>query len=510
MKPRILLSALIIASAAPVTHTLASDSGPQQELSLRAAIDKALAENLGLRIQALAPNIADEAITAQEAAFDPTLFSRANLSQSDLDWEDSSGATRQTTSDSRSYSLGVTKKVTTGAQVTASANQSRSDGSSFNSDLGQLVGGSLSERASLSLEITQPLLRDFGRDVNLAPIRSAESRARVADLRTRNRVLDLLQQIETAYWSLSDAYQRRDLRQSNLELSEKLLEEASERERLGLATKIETLQAEANLAQRKEQIIRAEQAIREATDTLLATMGTLDETMELEPQVSVAPLPENQTTLPPFQETLTQAIDRNFDSDIQEEVLEQLEQDRILARNQERPQVDVSLSSSYNGLSPESTSHSFSEALDRRGDDWGLRLSFNLPWGSRSAKSNLRQTLYQIDQEELRLTEIKQDLLRSVRSAWRDLDTSRQQLSAAQLVVALQEATYEQETGKYDEGLSTFRTLLETQRDLDQAKLSLLDAQLATVQAEITLARVEGSLLDRHGIEWNTALPENK
>ncbi|MBD5779182.1 TolC family protein [Pelagicoccus sp. NFK12] len=506
MNARNFIAGLILASVPSLAFSQGGDSSSEPPLSLRSAIEKALEQNLGLRIQTLAPDIAEEAVIAQEASFDPSVFSRANLSQSDLDWEDSNGATRQTTSDSRSYSLGVTKRIKTGAQVTASASQSRSDGSSFNSELGQLVGGSLSERASLSLEFTQPLLRDFGSEVNLAPVRRAKSQARVADLRTRNAVLNLLQQIENAYWQLSDAHQRRNLRQSNLELSERLLEEARERERLGLATRIETLQAEANLAQRKEQIIRAEQAIREATDALYAAMGVLDETMALDPQLSVYPLPESRGEPPSFQTTLDTAIERNFDADIQEEVLEQLEQDRILARNSERPQVDLSLSSSYNGLSPESGKDAFSEAFDRRGDDWGLRLSFNLPWGARAAKSNLRQTLYRIDQEELRLAEIKQDLLRSVRSAWRDLDASRQQLAAAKIVVQLQEATYEQETSKYEEGLSTIRTLLETQRDLDQAKLSLLDAQLATVQAEITLARVEGSLLDRHGIEWNDTL----
>lgn len=506
MKLSLLFSILVLLPIASFATPSRATPPPPSTLSLRQAIEQGLAENLGLRIQTLDPKIAQEAVLSQEAAFDPTLFSRANLGQSDLDRDDGNGVTRQTTSDSRSYSLGVSKRISSGGQITASADQSRSDGSNFNPELGQLVGGALNSRASFSLAFTQPLLRDFGRDVNLAPIRRAESQARVADLRTRNTVLNLLQEIETAYWRLSDAYQRRDLRLSNLELSERLLEEAKERESLGLATKIETLQAEANLAQRKEQIIRAEQAIREATDVLLSAMGELDDASAIEPTVAVAQLPTSTAPVPPFPEVLETALHLNFDADIQEEVLEQLEQQRILARNEERPQVDLSVSSSYNGVSPFSSSDSISEALDRRGDDWGLRLSFSLPWGNRSAKSSLRQTLHRIDQAELRLAEIKQDLLRSIRSAWRDLNTSREQLAAAKLVVKLQEATYEQERGKYDEGLSPFRTLLESQRDLDQAKLSLLDSLLATTQAEITLARVEGTLLERHGIEWNTAL----
>lgn len=514
---RLPLAAFCFVALFAKTGPLWSENTPEA-LTLRQAIEYALAQNLGLRIQSLEPEIAEEAVIGQEAAFDPSLFTRANLAQSELEWETLDGTSRQTISDSRSYSLGVTKRIVTGTQVTARASHSRSDGSSFNSDLNQLVGGGLSERASLSLELTQPLLRDFGRDVNLAPLRRAESQARAADLQTRSSIFSVLQQTELAYWRLADAYQRRDLRLSNRELAEKLLEEARERQDLGLATRIDTLQAEANLAQRQEQIIRAEQAIRDAIDTLLSTIGTLDEGLALDLQLAVDVLPASTNSIREFDFVMETALQRNFDTNIQGELLQQLEQQRILARNEERPQVDVSVSGSYNGLSPLSFSDSFSQAFDRRGDDWGLSLSLNLPWGARAARSNLRQTLHRIDQAEVRLAEIKQDLLRSIRSTYRDLSSSREQLSAAQLVVELQEATYEQERGKYDEGLSTLRILLETQRDLDQSKLSLLDAKLAAIESEINLARVEGTLLERYGLDWNdtpvrpqsdTSLPQN-
>lgn len=449
-------------------------------------------------------DIAEEGLTGQKAAFDPTIFSRANISESDQEWTDLDGENRQSISESRSYSLGVSKRVKTGGQVTASTSLSRSDGSSFNPDLNQLVGGGLSERAALSLEFTQPLLRDFGTDVNLANIRQAESQIRVADLETRSEIYNLLQETELAYWRVSDAYERLALNESNVELAEKLLEESQEREQLGLSTRLETLQARSNLAQRREQSIRAQQRIRESIDTLFLTIGALQEDLSIELQVSVEDLPESTFQLQNFNGYMLSALEQNFDSDIQEEILVQLEQQRILAKNEQRPQVDLSLSGAYIGLSPISGKDAYSEALDQRGNDWGVGFAFSLPWGSRSAKSNLNQTLLQIDQTELRLIEIKQDLIRSARSAWRELEASRQQFEAAELVVQLQEATYEQENGKYDEGLSTFRQLLEVQRDTDQAKLSLLDARLSAIEAEINLARIRGTILQRHNLDWNS------
>ncbi len=472
-------------------------------LTLREAVEKALQQNLGLRIQKLDPEIVEESVIGRQAAFDPTLFSQGSIAQSDLDFRNEAGEPRQTLSDNRSYRAGVAKKIATGATITASSSLSRTDGARFDPDLGQIVGSGLNERASFSLEITQPLLRDFGSKANLAPLRKAESRKRVADLQTRNAIFDLLQTTEIAYWRLADRYERHALSLSNLELAGKLLEEAQERERLGLATSLETLQAQANLAERNEEIIRAEQAIREAGDELLAAIGSLDESLSIDSQPRVSSLPIVEDQLQDFQSVLQTAFELNFDTDIQEEILQQLEQDRILAKNGQRPEVDLTLSSSYNGLSNIDASDAFSEALDRRGDDWGLALSFNLPWGNRSAKSNLRQTLHQIEQAELRLIEIKQDLLRSLRSAWRTRRSSQEQLRAAEIVVELQEATYEQERGEYDEGLSTLRDLLENRRDLDAAKLRLLTARLDLIEADIRLERSKGTLLQRAGLDWN-------
>lgn len=510
MKHLISSLSLLLTTHLCLPQTNALDSPAPPELTLRQAIESSLYENLGLRIQYMDLGIAEEGLTAQKAVFDPTIYSRANISQSDQEWTDLEGENRQTISESRSYSLGMTKRVKTGGQVTASTALSRSDGSSFNPELNQLVGGGLSERASLNLEFTQPLLRDFGTDVNLANVRRAESEIRVADLQTRSAIYDLLQNTELAYWRVSDAYERLALNESNIDLAERQLEESQERERLGLATKLETLQAEANLAQRKEQVIRAQQRIRETIDTLFLSIGALQEDLAIELQVSVQDLPESTFQLQNFNNYLLSALEQNFDTTIQEELLVQLEQQRILANNEKRPQVDLSLSGSYIGLSPLSGKDAYSEAFDRRGDDWGIGFAFSLPWGSRSAKSSLNRTLLQIDQAELRLVEIKQDLIRSARSAWRELEASRQQYEAAALVVQLQEATYEQEQGKYDEGLSTFRQLLELQRDLDQAKLSLLDARLAAIEAEINLARIQGTILQRHNLDWNSPPFEEK
>ena len=238
----------------------------------------------------------------------------------------------------------------------------------------------------------------------------------------------------------------------------------------------------------------------------MAAMGSLDASLSIENRPAVQNLVASENAPDPFQEVLSTSLERNFNAAIQNEILKQLEQDRILAENSKRPEVDLNLSSRFGGRSNRNANSAFDRAANRQEEDWGLELGLSLPWGRRASKSNLRQVDYSIDRAYLRLDEIEQDLIQSVRTAWRSLRTTQEQLRAAALVVKLQQATFDQEMGKYEEGLSSLRDVLETQRDLDNAVLSFLDAQLSTVESEIRLARAEGTLLERHALSWESVL----
>src|SRR5690606_1910943 len=151
------------------------------------------------------------------------------------------------------------------------------DGTFYNPDLGQVVGGNLSQNADISLSVTQPLLRGFGIDVTLADLRRAEALDRATRLELQRALLDVLRDTELAYWGVADAFARRRLGDSNRELARQLLEETEQRADLGLATRLELLQAESNLATREQEIIAAEQLLSERTDTLAALLGGLQE-----------------------------------------------------------------------------------------------------------------------------------------------------------------------------------------------------------------------------------------
>lgn len=474
---------------------LPSAATASAELSLRDAINRSLMHNLGLQIEFLEPRIAEDAIESARGAFDIQLFSTARVARTEF----AAGQPlfSPTDSDQRSLSVGANKLFGTGTSVTAQSQLVRSD-----DRLSPLLD--LRKDADLSLTVRQPLLRGRGTEVNLARLRQARLAAEGSEQGLRSSVLNVLRATEQAYWGLAFAHAERRFRESSLQVAERLLDEARERESVGVATSLDVLQARAALAQRRDEIVRSQQNLEEAADRLRVLLADLPELAPLPDVPTVSALPVEFSGVPQFQQVWQQALQFNPSTARQEFVIEQRRQDRVMARDQVRPQLDLALTGGYIGRDRDSFSDALGSALDRDGTAWEVRLELSLPWGMRSQRAQLRSAERRLEQEELRLGSLQQDLLEQVRRQWRRLNASHERLQTADLVLELQRLAFEQETGRYEAGLTTFRAVLEAQRDLDNAQIAQLNAVLELISAEVDLFHLNGQLLSRHGFTWDT------
>lgn len=484
--------------AEPSADEEQAEVGPA--LPLQAAIEAALQANLYLQVEALNPDIARSRITSERAVFDPELFASGRVAQSEQNTTFS--ATEGTSSDTRSWAVGSRKRFAYGTSVTAQTNLDRRD-----SNAG-VNTSNLSQAADLSLSIRQPLLRGFGRDVNLAGVEGA-LRGREAALEGfRDSLLELLSETERAYWEVSRLQDQLSLNQSSLRVAETLFEEARERSRLGVATRVEVLQAEAARAERREDIIATRRQLGDAYDALLQRMGVLPEElpMEYDALPRVRNLVNEIRAVPAFREILREAISNDPGLREQEARIAEQEWNRTRVSGEARPDLDLVLSGGYIGIDDEEAETAYDNAFGREGHAWAIGFEFSLPWNLRAEKAALFIAEKRLQQEELRYEARKQDLVVEVRRAWRNLEALRQSIQAARLTVSLQEATFEQEKGKYEEGLSAFRDVLEVQSDLDQARIRLLQAKFSGISAEIEISRLSGTLLERYGLDADTVL----
>lgn len=475
-------------------------SAQREALSLQAAIASALEYNLGLRIAAYGPANALDSVEIEAAQFDAAFFGSASLQERQSAAANSTlDSAAAPESENRRARLGVDQRFATGATATVDSSISRSasnNNAARNPDYGTDVG----------LSIRQPLLKDAWARVNLAPLARAKVNAERSLFELRSDVLDLVLDTELAYWNLAYARADRALIASSLALAENLLEENSERERLGLVTPLEVLQAEAEVLNQQEDIIQAERAIEDAEDLLRRVMGQTDFVEASGDDVFVADLPEVLEALRPMQDVVDDTVLSDVDAKAQERGIEVERINRILAQDATRPDLDLTAGLTYLGRD-EDGENAYRGAYNADGYDWNVGLEVRMPWGFREARARVRQADRDFEQATLELYDIKQEKALAARNAWRSASAGLKRIEVTRAAMDLNEEAFRQERARYGSGLVAYRSVLEAQRDFDQAKSNYLRSLIETLRAIVRLSRVDGTLLTRNGLDWNAVEP---
>ena len=130
-----------------------------------------------------------------------------------------------------------------------------------------------SYNADLALTLRQPLLDGFGTLFNRAGIVIAEiSRERTAT-GFESTVVATLRDVENAYWDLVAARRAIEVSEQSLTLAQQLLNETQERVKVGTSAPIDTVQSEATVATRVQNLIYARNLAANAEDSLKAVLG---------------------------------------------------------------------------------------------------------------------------------------------------------------------------------------------------------------------------------------------
>lgn len=468
-------------------------------LTLEDAITEAMVRNLDLRIQEADHRIAGDSVDVARATFDPTLFGEASWAEQEQDRD-----LYRSSSETGRAGLGVTRQLSSGASLTLRTDYVRSGGSRYDSSLNQIIGADdLNHNSAITASIRQPLLKGSGSRVNLAGIRKAGKRLEIAGLDFRQQVLSVIRDTEKAYWQLAHARARMNRRESAIRLAETLLEETLTREEVGRATRLDVLQARANVASQREILLDAGRQVEEAEDALAVQLGRLEAGVARR-DYSVESLRPVGADIPDLGSVWAGALARSLELSVQRANLEVLEEDRLLAKDEMRTNLDLVASASTTGLSQEGARTAYESALEKEGHDWQVGLEVSVPIGKRAAKAGLRQAESVIEREEFRLARMEQDLFRRVRDTHRVLTVGLQKLDAARLTLELETEAFEQQQQRVDNGLASFRDLQESQLAVDRAAIAELDAWLAVLFAEVELAELDGRLLDRHRIDIET------
>lgn len=468
--------------------------GPKLAISLREAVTLALSRNFEITIEAFNPRIREKEIKEQNAVFDPAITSELKTSKAKLDTPSGlfSGGGQITISEQEG-SAGITQKIMTGAEYSLLFSSVRENSSSRQ----KVINPDFESR--LTFTITQPLLKNYGIDVNKAEIRLASFSRDQSMLIYRDRVISVVNDVEQAYWDLVFSISNLGFRKKSLDLAKDLLRRNRIQVEVGTLAPIEILEAQAAVAARGEEVIVAERQVKDRDDALKKLLNISKNVSSWNIQVTPKDKPTlTSMNLDEMGSTLTALQKR---ADLKSARLE-IEKNKVrLNRDRQNllPQLDLSASAANQGID-----RSFGKSVDRESGNKGYvlsgGLSFRYPIGNQAAKAKLDKTRLQLQQANTSFSQLEQSIIEEVRRSIRRARTDRKRIEASRLARRLAKERLDSQEKKLKVGLSTSRDVLEDQESLANALSNEVQALVDYNKSLAQLGRVTYSSLKRYRI----------
>jgi len=505
----------------PPPTPVAEEGGPPPwELSLRDAVARALEENLDIQVARIDPATARETVTFQDAAFEPSVQASGTWSR-----QTQEPSSRFSPSNRTDKQLNATyvDPLRTGGRVEAGLfYQEMVSAYPPGSDIFGLVPTTMV--AGVQLTVRQPLLRNYGLRINRIAIEQARNSLGISEEQLRQRVMEVVEQVESAYWKLLGARRQLDVARASYRLAQDFLEDTRVKVEVGTLPEIEITTAEAEVADRDGNVIVAENAVRNAEDTLRALLHVPEGSPEWDRPIVPVDRPATSRVEIDLEEAIDQALARRPEVKVAELQVKNRQLDTRWRKNQVRP--DLSLVGTWRATGnnydyyrvfyqPDPTqppqevwlrrdlgrSDAFSEIPDRDNSSWSLGFNLTVPIRNRRARADLARSRLAAEQARYQLEKVRQQVRVEVRQAVRDVESAFRRMASARANVVLQRKKMEAEQKRFENGLSTAFKVLQFQTDLRDAESRLISAAVDYNQALVRLLRVEGVLLDRRGIE---------
>ncbi len=481
---------------------------PQERRDSIALIDavlRSLEANLDISISRRTKESRVADIIGEQAKFDPTLSlnGQYNRAVQPLN-RPVFGGTGQALSgiqtfDQRntSLTLDMTQNLMSGANYDLNYSPSRSN---INQNVASGFLFNPAYSGGLAFTLTQPLLRNFGTDINRTFIQVARNNAKIEEHVFLDRVLSVIATVEQNFWELVFVNENLKVAESAHKAAQELLASNRAKAKAGIMSIVDVLQAEAAVASRVEQVLVAEKAIRDQEDQFRRLLNPTEE--ELRRDVRLTPLDKPIQMLEALspEETIDVALERRPEVLQAKKNIDTAELNVKFAKNQLLPNLSFQGTSGLAGLGGNG-----GDMIDRNfsGDfyNYGAGLVLSYPLGNRSAVSQYNKRQLEGQNAKASLQSVRQQVIVNVREAVRRVQTDFKRIETTRSARIMAEKQLQAERERLNVGLSTTRFVLDFQRDLATAQGNELRSVVDYNKSLSNLARNKATTLDRYGIE---------
>ena len=497
-------------SARPPSPPLAAASGDQvRSLTADDAVRLALDNNLGIQIARFNPQMQDLSVALARSAWVPnftTVVQGAGTSTPNSGFL--SGATtgqNKTTTGRVLSNVGVLQQTPWGGSYSVGWDSTRSTTSNvFSSFSPQL-------QSSLSIDIRQPLLRNFSIDNLRQQVILSEKERDISDFQLQQTIATTSRAVRNAYWDLAYANASLAVQRQSLDLANESLRETNARIQIGTTPPIDAVEAQAEVAARQQAVIVAEAQIETAQDNLRALVFNQSSPDFWTTRIVPTELPAFAPATVNVDAAVRNALQMRTDLLQARKSLEAADVNIRYFRNQTLPDVAATFDYGLTGLGgtpvartnsfgipiavPAGTSRTFASVLGdlfaNQYPSWTLGLNISYPLGRSQQEANLARAQLETTQAETQLKSAELQVVTQVRNVARQVVTSERLVDSTRAARELAEQRLDAEQKKLAAGTSTTFLVFQAQRDLAQARNDELNAILAYNRAQTDFETVQ-------------------
>ena len=397
--------------------------------------------------------------------------------------------------------------------------------------------------SQLGVRFTQPLFRNLKIDNTRRNIRIARRRLEQTDADFRRQAIEVISQVQRAYWDLVFALRDQQNRVANLQLTQENMRQVEARIAAGSAAPLARAEVATELANRESEVLIATQQVSIAENNLKQLV--LRDAVSAEWAQSWMPTDKPVFAANPIvlDEALKDAMDNRFELRRLKFAQDINAIDIHYFRNQTKPQIDLVTTFSLDGLARGGTNEEFTTNLfTSTGDlallnginqvrtlptiglapianpsitippqpnflfgsfnrslanifrsdapNYSIGVTISFPFRNRTAKANLAGAEIQKNQIETQIRAQEQVVIVEVRNAVQAVETARQRVLTARRARENAEIQLEGERKLYEAGRSTTFLLFQRENALTNARNSEIRAETDYSKAISDLQRV--------------------
>jgi len=498
--------------------------GQKASLTLEECIVSAIKNNLGIAVEVLNPELAQISVSAAREIFLPALSFSYNGQRTRMPSYSFFDGGEQVRTAFNDFTLNLDQFIPTGGRLAIDLNTYRNDTTRRFQTINPRYG------ATLTLNFTQPLLKNFGININRKEILVASNNLEISEYQLTHSLLSTIYSVEEAYWNLVYSIEDLKVKRQSLKLARDLLEENKRKVEVGTMAPIEIYTAEAEVATREADILQAEALVKNNEDLL----KTIINYGEMETGNSDAILPADRPSFEEMdmnvEEAMVTALANRPDLKAMKIDLNNQEINLSYAKNQLLPELNLQASYWSPGISgdqilyrdgnpltgeiigtiPGGLQEALRDAFDFKYNNWSFGVTLKVPVDSIFSHAQYAQAKVNVEQALLKLKNQKQQVYLEIKTAVRGVQTNYKRVQAYKAARELAQKKLEAEQEKFNVGKSTNYFILLFQRDAANARSAELKATVDYALSMAHLERVLGTSFESKNIKFTEALLRTK